>query len=433
MATHAIPAGQVTRNESTEVHMLSVVIPALNEREGIEDIVRRVRTAEAGLSRVGVVRTEIIVVDDGSTDGTAEVAERIDGVRVIRHPGNRGYGAAIKTGFTHAEGDLLAFLDADGTYPPESFPLLCEAALTRDADIVVGSRRSGEKSQMPPIRRLGNIIWSGLVTFLGGKSCADPASGMRILRRSALPSLYPLPDGLNFTPVMSTRSVHENLNVIELPIPYAERVGASKLSIVRDGLRFLETILWTALEYNPAKILGIASLTLFFAAFLCGCFLVGMRISGVTSLDAAGAFGVFATLILGVSGVSIYTLGLTSSLLVSLFHGAPVRRHSPIARVLERRFGFIGLTSVAAGVALVAISMVVGAGHWPMDRLWFWFLGSSLFILVGVQLVISWIVARVLEALMHRDARIAADGRDAGELPLFTEPRAAMRCEESRS
>jgi glycosyltransferase involved in cell wall biosynthesis len=413
MATQAIPAGEATRSANAAGHMLSVVIPALNERNGIEDIVRRVRSAEAGLIRAGVGKTEILVVDDGSTDGTAEAAERIEGVRVVRHRGNRGYGAAIKTGFAHAEGDLLAFLDADGTYPPESFPALCEAALARDADVVVGSRRSGARSEMPPLRRLGNLIWSNLVTLLGDRACADPASGMRILRRSSLPRLYPLPDGLNFTPVMSTRCVHENLNVIELPIPYAERVGASKLSIVGDGLRFLKTILWTALEYNPAKLLGFVSVALFLAAFLSGCVLVGMRAGGVTTLGAGGAFAVFLTLILGVSGVSIYTLGLTSSLLVSLFHGAPVRRHSPVGGSLERRFGLIGLVSIAAGVALAAGSMMAGAGRWPMDRMWFWFLGSALFILVGLQLAISWIVARVLETLTSREARIAADIHEA--------------------
>ena len=126
-------------------------------------------------------------------------------VQLVRHPVNSGYGAAIKTGFGRARGDLLAFLDADSTYPPEYFAELCQASCAAEADVVIGSRRSGAASQMPPVRRLGNLIWSYLVTVIGNYRVVDPASGMRVLRRECLPQLYPLPDGLNFTPVMSTR------------------------------------------------------------------------------------------------------------------------------------------------------------------------------------------------------------------------------------
>lgn len=83
---------------------------------------------------------------------------------------------------------------------------------------------------------------------------------MRIFRREILERLYPLPDGLNLTPVMSTRAIHENPTMVELPIPYAERQGRSKLSVVRDGWRFAQSIVWTALSYNPARLLGISAL-----------------------------------------------------------------------------------------------------------------------------------------------------------------------------
>jgi glycosyltransferase involved in cell wall biosynthesis len=161
----------------------------------------------------------------------------IEGVRLIQHPTNKGYGAALKTGFGEATGELIAFLDADGTYPPEYFPQLCTEVL-KGAELVVGSRRSGESSEMPPMRRLGNFIWSNLLSLLGNKRVHDPASGMRVFRREILERILPLPDGLNLTPVMSTRAVHENIKVIEIPIPYSERKGRSKLSVVHDGTLF---------------------------------------------------------------------------------------------------------------------------------------------------------------------------------------------------
>jgi len=125
-------------------------------------------------------------------------------VRLVSHETNRGYGAALKTGFCHSTGDLLAFLDADGTYPPEHFPQLCCAALA-GADLVIGSRMAGAKSQMPPVRRVGNLIFATLVSLVGNHRVSDSASGMRVFRREILERLYPLPDGLEFTPVMSTR------------------------------------------------------------------------------------------------------------------------------------------------------------------------------------------------------------------------------------
>src|SRR5689334_1660341 len=115
---------------------ISVIIPALNEEAGIASIVERVLAQHTALRGVGVPGLEVIVVDDGSHDQTAAVVERVaesaNGgatVRLVRHGVNRGYGAALKTGLAMAQGDLIAFLDADGTYPPEYFPQLCACAL----------------------------------------------------------------------------------------------------------------------------------------------------------------------------------------------------------------------------------------------------------------------------------------------------------------
>lgn len=400
---------------------LSVVIPALNEEDGIADIIQRVEAVRSALKDVGVERLELIVVDDGSQDRTAEIAGDFGRVRLLSHPRNRGYGAAIKTGFNHAQGELLAFLDADGTYPPEHLPSLCRTALTQVADVVVGSRRSGANSDMPATRRLGNLLWSTLVSLMGNHRVDDPASGMRVLHRSALPRLYPLPDGLNFTPVMSTRAVHEGLKVVEIPIPYSERVGDSKLSVVHDGTRFLKTILWTALEYNPVRVLGLVGLAALSVAGIIGIGLIALRLQGVTQLGPWGVFNVFGALVLGVAGVSIFSLGATFNYLVALFHRRPVPQGmfgQPIFDPpLDRHFGWLGLVAALAGAVVAGTSLALSMRGWDITRLWFWLLGSALLVLVGLQLVISWILMRVLEALSERDVLIGAEltGRDDEE------------------
>ncbi|MCP4185872.1 MAG: glycosyltransferase family 2 protein, partial [Hyphomicrobiales bacterium] len=243
------------------MNILSIVIPALNEEDGIADIIERILAIKEPLARVGVADMELIVVDDGSQDRTPEIvadyAAQNPEVILVQHPVNRNYGAAIKTGFRQARGNLLAFLDADGTYPPEHFPQLCRPILEDGADLVIGSRMAGADSEMPLVRRIGNTIFATLVSVISNRHVTDSASGQRVLRKEILPHLYPLPDGLNFTPVMSTRAMHEHIKVVEVPITYSERRGRSKLSVVHDGMRFLNSILMTALTYNPTRIFGL--------------------------------------------------------------------------------------------------------------------------------------------------------------------------------
>jgi glycosyltransferase involved in cell wall biosynthesis len=369
--------------------------------------VERVEAVRPALREVGVEHLEIIVVDDGSSDRTAEIAASYESVRVLRHPENRGYGAAIKTGFLNARGHFLAFLDADGTYPPESFAPLCRAALEQQADVAVGSRRSGAESHMPPMRRIGNFIWSNLVSVIGNHRVDDPASGMRVIRRSALSRLYPLPDGLNFTPVMSTRAVHEGLNVVEVPIAYSERLGRSKLSIVHDGTRFLTTIVWTSLEYNPVRILGFLGLGALGLSLALGLWIVALRLHGVTQLGVGETFAVFSAVVLAVAGVSLFSLGSTFNYLVSLFRRRPVRQglfgRQLSARPLDRHYGWLGVFTILGGIAASGTSLALGVlGDWDIARLWLWLLASALLVFIGLQLTVSWAVMRVLEALSER-------------------------------
>ncbi len=303
--------------------ILSIVIPAYNEEDGIACIIERVLATRPALEARGA-ELELIVVDDGSRDRTAEIAARYPAVKPVRHPTHHGYGAALKTGFAQAQGKWLGFLDADGTYPPEQFPTLLDAARQQQADLVIGSHMAGARSEMPLSRRAGNLLFAALVSLLGNQRVSDSASGMRLIRREVLPRLYPLPDGLNFTPVMSTRALHEGLTMVEVPIPYAERLGRSKLTILGNGTRFLHSIVWTALQYNPVRLLGAIGAACVALAGLVGLALVVVRLRGITELGTWGTLGLFAAQVLTVSGVSIFSLGATFNYLVSLFHRQPV-------------------------------------------------------------------------------------------------------------
>jgi glycosyltransferase involved in cell wall biosynthesis len=233
----------------------TIVVPALNEEGAIASTLSRCLEARAEILRqAALAEVEIIVVSDGSTDRTAEIAKTFDEVRVIEFERNRGYGAAIKEGWRQGRGSLLGFLDADGTCDPRYFVAMCRIALEEKADVVLGSRL-GPDSKMPRIRRLGNRIYAFLLGLLCGRQVTDTASGMRVVRRDALKWLYPLPDGLHFTPSMSARALLNDLRLVEIPMQYEERIGRSKLSIVRDGVQFLKTIFSGVLCYRPEKLL----------------------------------------------------------------------------------------------------------------------------------------------------------------------------------
>jgi len=387
---------------------LTVVIPAYNEESGIAEIAGRVLDTRDSLAEVGVHEMNLFVVDDGSRDRTAQIAAAIPGVRLIRHPQNKGYGAALKTGFDQADTELIGFLDADGTYPPEYFPQLCTAAI-QGADLVIGTRMAGEDSRMPFTRRVGNVFFARLLSLVGRQTVTDSASGMRVFKRSALKHLYPLPDGLNLTPVMSTRAVHEGLRMAEVPIPYSERLGRSKLSVVHDGSLFLRSMLWTVLEYNPVRILGMLGLVGILVSLLSVAALAITRLSGVTVLTPWNIVALFGGAVSGMIGVNLFLLGIVFNYLVALFRGRPVQQGlfgKPLFKTpIDRHFSWMGLIALAAGLSIGVAMFVLGINGWEMGRLWLYGLGSAMLTLLGVELMIFWLILRVLDELNTQAVR----------------------------
>jgi glycosyltransferase involved in cell wall biosynthesis len=250
------------------MHSLTVVIPAFNEEEAIDKTIHSCLDARKHICEIsGVQEIEIIVVSDGSTDRTAEIAQSFQEIQVIVFKNNKGYGAAIKEGFRRASGTILGFLDADGTCNPLHFGNMCQLAIHGRADVVLGSRLC-PGSKMPFVRRIGNRIFAFLLGFLCGRRITDTASGMRVLRREALNYLYPLPDGLHFTPSMTARAMLNGLNLAEIPMSYEKRIGTSKLNLLGDGIRFSRTIVEAVLCYRPERLFLLGFSFLFLVSLL---------------------------------------------------------------------------------------------------------------------------------------------------------------------
>lgn len=234
---------------------LLIAIPALNEEDSIEQIIKRTLEARSNIIQNSFIdQVEITVVSDGSTDETVNIASQFkDQVNLIVFEKNRGYGAAIKRAWRESDAEVLGFLDADGTCDPNFFASLCRVMEAKEADIVLGCRINA-RSKMPLVRRIGNAVYAAMLTVLSATRVKDTASGMRVVKRDCIPKLFPLPDGLHFTPAMSARALlSQDLSICEIDMPYEEREGESKLSLWNDGIRFLRVIIESAWTYCPSR------------------------------------------------------------------------------------------------------------------------------------------------------------------------------------
>jgi glycosyltransferase involved in cell wall biosynthesis len=223
-----------------------IVIPAYNERDGVAPTVGRVR----GVMEATPYSYEIVVVDDGSTDGTGDQAEKT-GARVIRLSGNRGYGAALKAGILRSQSDLVVITDADGTYPPETIPQLLTCM--RDAEMAVGARAPNDRSILKR-RRGAKRFLGALASYLAGRNIPDLNSGLRAMRRDVLMRfLHILPAGFSFTTTITLAMLCNGYEVAYLPIECATRVGSSKLR-AKEFMTFIMLVLRTVVLFNPLKV-----------------------------------------------------------------------------------------------------------------------------------------------------------------------------------
>lgn len=225
---------------------VSVVIPAYEEAAHVADGIQAVRKVLDASSW----RYEIIVVDDGSSDGTGEAAAAT-GVRVLRHRRNRGYGAALKRGIEAARHDWILITDADGTYPAEAIPSLLDRAA--DNDMVVGAR-TGDSVKIPLLRRPAKSFLRWLASYLAGQPLPDLNSGLRLMRRDLVERyVHLLPSGFSFTTTITLSAACNDHPVEYVPIDYHARLGESKIR-AWHAYEFTLLILRTIVFFNPLKV-----------------------------------------------------------------------------------------------------------------------------------------------------------------------------------
>lgn len=388
---------------------LSIIIPAYNEEEAIGNTLR---AALKALPRVKeqarLAGVELIVVSDGSSDRTTEIVRefgRESGeVRLIAYEKNRGYGAAIKTGFSAAKGDYLSFMDADGTCDPEFFARLVTGMKETDANIALGSRLHRD-SKMPLVRRVGNTLYALLLSIMSGSRVHDSASGMRVIHRECLEWVHLLPDGLHFTPAMSSVAAFDaEVNILEVPMPYHEREGESKLRVVKDGFRFLKAIVETAYSYAPARFFSAAGFLLLALALFLSLPVISSY--AATHAIREGLFYRIATIItLASIGMSCILLGVLANNSVDLIRKKEHRSPWKVSRFLNR---FLmpylltaGIVFFCAGIYLVLPGLVTFVQSGTVELHWIFIVTAMLFFWTGSNMIFFYFV-HLLQTLVQK-------------------------------
>ncbi|MCH8264440.1 MAG: glycosyltransferase family 2 protein [Proteobacteria bacterium] len=277
---------------------ISIVIPAKNEAENLKGFLPRLLAS--------MPDAECIVVDDGSTDDTASLAEQ-HGARVVSHPYSKGNGAAIKTGARAATGDIIVFLDGDGQHRPEDIPTLL-AALDKGYDMIVGARDKG--SQADSFRAFANGIYNKLASLITGHKIVDLTSGFRAVKADKFKEfLYLLPNGFSYPTTCTMAFFRAGYSVGYVAIKTEQRLGESHISLLKDGIRFLLIIFKVGTLYSPLKIFLPASAGFFLTG--CGYYLYTYVTAGrFTNMSA----------VLFMTSILVFLIGLVSEQVTALMY-----------------------------------------------------------------------------------------------------------------
>jgi glycosyltransferase involved in cell wall biosynthesis len=370
---------------------VSLVLPCLDEAGSVGACV----TEALDAMRAAGLRGEVVVVDNGSTDGSPELAEAA-GARVI-HESRRGYGSALRAGFAAAHGEVLVMADADCTYELNRIPELVAPVMADEADLVLGSRLdSATRRTMPLLHR---FVGTPVLTFLTARACGrrvvtDSQSGFRAFRKDVLPRMGLTTTGMELASEMLIRSARAGLRISEIQMSYRPRVGESKLSTWSDGWRHLQLIFLLA----PDLLLIGPGLVLF---------VLGVAMLGVAFVDPSGVeVGSLVWQPVFFSGISM-VLGMQA-----LLAGAVLANTSSVTVPgVKRRFAFVGAESFPghcglAGVVAVVCGILIDVmlfAYWltdselPLSELGLTSLAQSL-IIIGSTMATFGLVSRFVRA-----------------------------------
>jgi glycosyltransferase involved in cell wall biosynthesis len=373
-------------HSASETPRVSVVIPCLNEADNIEECVTR---AKRVLSDAGLFG-EVIVADNGSDDGSPELAKKA-GALVVHEP-RRGYGSAYMAGFAAARGEYVVMADADLTYDWSEIPHFV-SKLDEGADLVMGDRMDNiHPGAMPWLHRyVGNPVLSGILNLFFRTGVRDAHCGMRGFRRKILPTLDLRTTGMEFASEMVIRASKERLDIRQIPIEYHPRGGESKLSSFRDGWRHLRFLL----VHSPTYLFLIPGL---------GMLLLGALIS-ITSLAHLNLFGrewqlhsMIAGSLLMIVGTQVGALGLCAHAYGMYFMGDKDPWFERMRARFRLEHGLLLGGGVFLGGLAVAVVIVVrwadrGFGNLSEERLAV--LAAALMI-VGLQVFFSSFLLSIL-------------------------------------
>ena len=277
----------------------SLIIPIFNEKKGIENTLKDLEVFSNQDS------FEVILVDDGSTDGTTEILSNHKNIKLVKHDFNKGYGAALKTGIKNATGSIICIADADGTYPLKKLFDFVDVLVKESLDMVVGAR-TGDSVQIPLIRKPAKWFINMLANYITGEKIPDINSGLRVFRKEAfLPFIKIIPNGFSFTTTITLGMLSGKYKIKFIPINYFFRLGKSKIKPIRDTLNFIKLILRIGLYFAPLKVFMPIGLSLLFISLTFGLF----------SKIYFGVLPDVSLLILAMSGFQIICMALIAELI----------------------------------------------------------------------------------------------------------------------